>query len=73
MTEAVKLIADMDRMGLVRRLRVDRFTQAETRTFLAAVLGGPVDANSAAVMHATGRRACRSSSRRWRTPIATPA
>ena len=31
MTEAVNLIADMDRMGVVRRLKVDRFTPVETR------------------------------------------
>ncbi len=51
-TEAVNLVADMDRMGVVRRLKVDRFSQTETRDFLAQVLGGPVDASGAAVMHA---------------------
>ncbi|MGH2540423.1 MAG: helix-turn-helix transcriptional regulator, partial [Actinomycetota bacterium] len=51
-TEAVNLIADMGRMGLVRRMKVDRFTQLETREFLAQVLGGTVDAAGAAVMHA---------------------
>lgn len=51
-TEAVNLIADLGRMGLVRRLRVDRFTQADSRALLAQVLGGPVDASGAAVMHA---------------------
>ena len=50
-TEAVNLVADMDRMGLVRRLRLDRFTQAETRDLLGQVLGGPVSAASAAAMH----------------------
>jgi AAA ATPase-like protein/regulatory LuxR family protein len=50
-TEAVNLIADMDRMGLVRRMKVDRLTQPETRQLIAAVLGGPVDPNGAAVMH----------------------
>jgi len=39
-TEAVNLIADMDRMGVVRRLRVNRFTPAETRSFLAETLDG---------------------------------
>ncbi|HEY7400386.1 MAG TPA: AAA family ATPase [Actinomycetota bacterium] len=51
-TEAVNLLADMDRMGLVRRLRLDRLSQTETAELLAAVIGGPVDANGAAVMHA---------------------
>ena len=51
-TEAVNLLADMDRMGLLRRMKVDRFTQSETRDLLAAVLGGPVDPSGAAVMHA---------------------
>ena len=51
MTEAVNLIADMDRMGAIRRLKVNRFTAAETREFLGQVLGGPVDPSSASVMH----------------------
>jgi tetratricopeptide (TPR) repeat protein/DNA-binding CsgD family transcriptional regulator len=50
-TEAVNLLADMDRMGLVRRVRVGRFTQVETRELLAAVLGGSVDAAGASIMH----------------------
>ena len=51
-TEAVNLIADMDRMGVVRRLKVNRFTPAETGAFLGQVLGGPVDPKGASVMHA---------------------
>ena len=51
-TEAVNLLADMDRMGLLRRMKVDRLTQSETRDLVASVLGGPVDASGAAVMHA---------------------
>ena len=51
-TEAVNLVADMDRMGLVRRLKVDRLTQQETRELLGSVFGGPVDPSGAAVMHA---------------------
>jgi hypothetical protein len=51
-TEAVNLIADMDRMGVVRRLKVNRFTPAETAAFLGQVLGGPVDPRGASVMHA---------------------
>src|SRR5215212_1127265 len=41
--EAVNFIADMERMGLVRRLRVARFGAAETGILLKQVLGGPVD------------------------------
>src|SRR5439155_13599581 len=33
-TEAVTLIADMERMGLIRRLRPGRFSHAETLAFL---------------------------------------
>jgi tetratricopeptide (TPR) repeat protein len=50
-SEAVNLVADMGRMGVVRRLRVERFSQTETRDLLAQTLGGPVDASGAAVMH----------------------
>src|SRR5262249_28620342 len=39
-------------MGVVRRLKLDRFSQADTREFLSQVLGGPVDPSGAAVMHA---------------------
>jgi DNA-binding NarL/FixJ family response regulator len=51
-TEAVNLIADMERMGLVRRLRVGRFSSVESSELLRNVLGGPVDGPSAAAMHA---------------------
>jgi len=51
MTEAVNLIADMDRMGVIRRLKLNRFTPTETREFLGQVLGGPVDPTGASVMH----------------------
>jgi DNA-binding NarL/FixJ family response regulator len=50
--EAVNLLADMERLGLVRRLKVDRFSQVETADFLRHVLGGKVDPGGAAVMHA---------------------
>ena len=51
-TEAVNLIADMDRIGLLRRLKVDRLTQAKTGELLRQALGGPVDERGVAVMHA---------------------
>jgi DNA-binding CsgD family transcriptional regulator/tetratricopeptide (TPR) repeat protein len=51
MTEAVNLVADMGRMGSVRRMQVARFSPAETRAFLEQVLGGTVDPSGAAVIH----------------------
>ena len=50
-TEAVNFIADMERMGLVRRLRLGRFSSVETAELLKRVLGGPVEPASAAAMH----------------------
>jgi DNA-binding NarL/FixJ family response regulator len=50
-TEAVNFVADMERMGLVRRLRLERFSSGETAELLKRVLGGPVEAASAAAMH----------------------
>src|SRR3954468_4631575 len=50
-TEAVNFVADMERMGLVRRLRPGRFGSFETAELLKRVLAGPVEATSAAAMH----------------------
>ena len=50
-TEAVNFVADMERMGLVRRLRPGRFSSVETTELLKRVLGGPVEAASAVAMH----------------------
>jgi DNA-binding NarL/FixJ family response regulator len=50
-TEAVNFVADMERMGLVRRLRIGRFSSVESAELLKRVLGGPVDAASASSMH----------------------
>ncbi len=50
-TEAVNFVADMERMGLVRRLRPGRFSTVETAELLKRVLGGSVEASSAAAMH----------------------
>jgi predicted ATPase len=51
-TEAVNFVADMERMGLVRRLRPGRFTTVETAELIKRVLGGSVEAASTAAMHA---------------------
>jgi tetratricopeptide (TPR) repeat protein/DNA-binding CsgD family transcriptional regulator len=50
--EAVTLLADLERMGLVRRLKLKRFTQAQSAEFLQQAFGGPIQPASAAVMHA---------------------
>lgn len=50
--EAANFVADMERMGLVRRLRAQRFTAAETGLLLRQVLGAPLDGQSVAAMHA---------------------
>ncbi|HET9853019.1 MAG TPA: AAA family ATPase [Candidatus Limnocylindrales bacterium] len=50
--EAANFIADMERMGLVRRVRPARFAAAETGLLLRQVLGGPVEGQSIAAMHA---------------------
>jgi AAA ATPase domain/Bacterial regulatory proteins, luxR family len=52
MTEAVNFVADMERMGLVRRLRPGRFSAVETAELLRNVLGGQLDPVSANAMHA---------------------
>ena len=49
-TEAVNFLADMERMGLVRRLRPGRFSQIETAELLRNVLGGAVEPASASAM-----------------------
>ena len=49
--EAVNFIADMERMGVVRRLRPGRFGSVETAELLKRVLGGPIESASAAAMH----------------------
>ena len=51
-TEAVNFVADMERMGLVRRLRPGRFSSVETAELLKRVLGGPVETASSTAMHA---------------------
>jgi DNA-binding NarL/FixJ family response regulator len=49
-TEAVNFVADMERMGLIRRLRLGRFSSVETAELLKRVLGGPIEPASAASM-----------------------
>ena len=49
--ELVTLIADTERLGLLRRLRLHRFTSAETADLLRLVLGGRLDPLSGATIH----------------------
>ncbi|HLF77070.1 MAG TPA: AAA family ATPase [Dehalococcoidia bacterium] len=50
--EAVTLLADLERIGLVRRLKLSRFTQVQSTEFLQQLFGGQMDPASAAIMHA---------------------
>lgn len=50
--EVVTLIADMERMGLVRRLKLSRFGQVETAELLRQALAAPIHPESAAAIHA---------------------
>jgi DNA-binding CsgD family transcriptional regulator/tetratricopeptide (TPR) repeat protein len=49
--EGANFVADMERMGLVRRLRVTRFSATETGLLLRQVLGGAVEGQSIAAIH----------------------
>jgi DNA-binding NarL/FixJ family response regulator len=51
LTEAVTLLADMERMHVIRRLKLGRFAVFESTEFLRQVLGGGVDAGTAATIH----------------------
>jgi DNA-binding CsgD family transcriptional regulator len=50
-TEATTLLADLDRMGLLRRVRLARFPQAATGELLRRLLGGPVAPSTVATIH----------------------
>jgi DNA-binding CsgD family transcriptional regulator len=50
--EAVTLLADLDRVGILHRLRLSRFSQLESTELLQQVLGGQINLSTAAVMHA---------------------
>jgi DNA-binding NarL/FixJ family response regulator/tetratricopeptide (TPR) repeat protein len=51
LTEAVTLLADMERMRVIRRLKLARFSVLETTEFLHQVLGGSVDPSTAGTIH----------------------
>jgi len=50
-TEAVTLVADLERMGLIRRLRPERLTSVETQAFLRQQLGGEIEGASAGTLY----------------------
>lgn len=50
--ELVNLFADLERVAILRRLRVGRFRQAESGALLKHLLGGDVDLNAVATIHA---------------------
>jgi DNA-binding NarL/FixJ family response regulator len=51
LTEAVTLLADMERMRVVRRLKLGRFSLIESSEFLEQVLAAPVDPSTASTIH----------------------
>ena len=50
--ELVTLLADLERLGILRRLRVERLRQTETAALLRNVLGGDVAPATAMTIHA---------------------
>ena len=51
-SEIVNLLADLERMGILRRLRVERLHQNETTQMLRSSLGGEPTPTTAATIHA---------------------
>jgi class 3 adenylate cyclase/DNA-binding CsgD family transcriptional regulator len=51
---ATMLVADLDRMRLVRRMKLERLNRAETAELLENLLGHPVSQECAATLHARG-------------------
>jgi DNA-binding CsgD family transcriptional regulator len=50
--ELVNLFADLERVAILRRLKVGRFRQAESGALLKQLLGSEVDRNAVATIHA---------------------
>lgn len=53
-TAASALVADLDRMNLARRVRLERFSRAESADLLAQVLGAPVSPDAVHILHERG-------------------
>jgi class 3 adenylate cyclase/DNA-binding CsgD family transcriptional regulator len=53
-TAATALLADLERMRLVHRLRLERLNRMQTQELLRQLLGGPVSPETAATLHQRG-------------------
>lgn len=53
-TPASALVADLQRMGVARRIRLERFSRSESEDLLAQVLGAPVSREAGATLHTRG-------------------
>jgi len=53
-SQGTMLVADLDRMRLVRRMKLERLNRAETAELLENLLGHPVSQDCAATLHARG-------------------
>ncbi|MDR7420684.1 MAG: adenylate/guanylate cyclase domain-containing protein [Armatimonadota bacterium] len=53
-TPATALLADLERMRLVRRLRLERLGRLQTQQLLQQLLDGPVSAEAATTLHERG-------------------
>ncbi|MFY9586838.1 MAG: BREX system ATP-binding domain-containing protein, partial [Actinomycetota bacterium] len=51
---ATLLVADLDRMRIVRQMKLERLNRAETAELLESLLGHPVSQECAATLHARG-------------------
>lgn len=51
---ATTLLADLNRMRLARRFRLERLTRLQTEELLRQLLGGPVSPETAATLHTRG-------------------
>jgi class 3 adenylate cyclase len=53
-TSASTLVADLERMGVAKRARLERLSRSESAELLAQVLGAPVGAEASQVLHQRG-------------------
>jgi DNA-binding CsgD family transcriptional regulator len=54
LSAGTSLVADLERMGIARRTKLERLTRAETGELLGNLLGTPVSQETAAALHARG-------------------
>lgn len=53
-TPASALVADLERMGVARRVALERFSRSESEALLEQILGAPVSREAGAILHARG-------------------